>query len=401
MVSSLLKSARGRKLSKKQTEQAFVTPKSEKESEILCYSVQCAADIESDSSDDDFWGEADVLEKQHKFYVRKKGQKARKHPENKASNEDLLRYLEQLEKFCCESIEGTLRTFWMLFEDIVMGTGNNHYNAQNLSKSIVTNPSSSASRLATNNSSVVVGKPRRMSNEAKAAYLLQKLKETKPLTFSDKQSQRPSSGEKERPTLQQDDEVAPNVHSSTSGSDTMIPLKAERESSENRTKRKNIAKNVASTAKKGVKKPLKDRFDAIKSDLERQYAALKNCHTLGNGYEEFTDDCDENTLEAELEKQNQERHSDCKPTFMEKDATDDDDDTCSLEELGHFVEFRDSDLAFLENQLERQGSFGSVACCTVTKKRLQNIVDDENHRCLVEITPNVAMFVLPQRTLTG
>lgn len=399
MVSSLLKSTRGQKLRKKQSEQAFVTSKSEKESEILCHSVQCAADIESDSSDDDFWGEGDVLEKQHKIYVRKKGQKARKQPENKANNDDLLRYLEQLEKFCCESIEGTLRTFWMLFEDIVMGTGNNHYNAQNISKSIESNPSSSASRLVTNSSGVVVSRPRRISNEAKAAYLLQKLKETKPLTFSDEQSQRPSFGQNECPTLQQDDEEAPNVHSSTIGADTMIPLKTESESSANRIKRKNIAKHVASTATKGVKNSLKERFDAIKSDLERQYAALKNYHPLGNSYEEFADDFDENTLEAEFERQNQERHSDCKPTFMKKDVTYDDDDACSLEELGHFVEFRETDLAFLENQLERQGSFGSVVCCTQTKKRLQNIVEDEDHRCLVEITPNVAMFVLPHRTV--
>lgn len=397
MVSSILKATHRRNLREKRSEQAFETIRSEKEREFL------RADIESDSSDDDFWGEDDILEKKHKIYVRKKSSKARQHPENRAiNNDDFLRCLEQLEKCCCESIEGTFRTFWMLFEDIVIGAGNNHYNAQNLSKSIGNDPSLSSSRHVSNNSVVVVGRPRRMSNEAKAAYLLQKLKETKPLSFSDEQSHKPSSGDNNSPMLRPGDEVASNPHGSKVDADTMIPLKAESRTRANHITRKDIAKDTSSTTSKGVKNPIKNRLDALKSDLERQYAALKHYHPLENGYEEeFADDFGESTLATPIENEHQDRsHNYCKPTFMQQQVASNDDDTCSLEELGHFVEFRDTDLAFLENQLERQGSLGSVVCCTETKKRLQNITEDED-RCLVDITPNVAMFVLPQRSVTG
>jgi hypothetical protein len=60
-------------------------------------------------------------------------------------------------------------------------------------------------------------------------------------------------------------------------------------------------------------------------------------HLLENGYEEFTDDFDENTLATPIEKEHQDRSHNCKPTFMPKHVASDDDDTCSLEELGHFV----------------------------------------------------------------
>jgi hypothetical protein len=76
-------------------------------------------------------------------------------------------------------------------------------------------------------SSILKATHRRNLREAKAAYLLQKLKETKPLSFSDKQSQKPSSGEIYGQMLRGGDDDASNMNGGTVGADMMILMKAE------------------------------------------------------------------------------------------------------------------------------------------------------------------------------
>lgn len=378
MVSSILKAIR-RNNRGPSSEQSCASTHSEKEDVVLCNTLQFAAvDADSNDSDDDFWGEDDIAVREKRSMQKKKRQ-ARQH-EKRANNLDCLRSVEDLEKFCCEAIEGSYRTFWMLFEEIIIGAGNNHYNKQNLSKSIENNPSVSAPMLVSN-STTAVDMPRRMSNEAKAAYLLRKLKETKPLSFSDS------------PTLQQgsetiphtkatsylDGNIAPSVVTNDSDcTDTTTPLKEECITAKNSNKPNKVVKDAASAAKKAAMNPLRGGLDTIKSDLERQRAALKYYRPLENVDED------------------QDNNDDSQPV---QNDSEEEDDNCSLEELGQLIEFRDTDLAFLEYQLERQGSLGSVVCSSETKRRLKNVNEETDH-CLVEITPNVAMFVLPPKTLT-
>lgn len=310
---------------------------------------------DDENDNDGFWSnlgdDDDVVDK---IRISKRQQERSVHSTVHFNNSEKSEtWLPDLEKMVAESIDSAYTTICEIVEEMFVGAGNNNYNYDNRSKSIANDPSLV---LATNAS--------RSSDSVKAAILLRKLKEIQQLENSTSSTTETSSDNSERRSLPKKCSTACSQKQESSQlniiSDHKVTCNEKSKAYYRHSKavhkerpacgiqeRKRAVKGIVAAVAKTVVCPIKEGVDAIRFDIEKQRSSLMHYQPLEH-----------------------------------------DDDECSVEDLRKLFDFRETDLEYLQNTMRKASLCSSGSA---TSKRLRN----DKEACLVDLTPNLAMFVLP------
>jgi len=353
MISSLQKSTnKGYNNSSEGHQKTFDAENSHEKKENVFQSID-GLEGDDENENNGFWGKLgdddDVVDEIRSS--RRQQERAIHNTVHFNNSEGNEKWLADLEKMVSESIDSAYTTICEMVEEMVVGAGNNNYNYDNRSKSIANDPSLN---ITTNGS--------RSDDSAKASILLRKLKEIQQLENSTSSISEASTDNSEKRTLPERYSIACSQKQESSQLNIISDHKVicneeakadycynkavyeERPTSEKK-ERKGAVKGIVAAAAKAVIFPIKEGVDAIRFDIEKQRSSLMHYQPLEH-----------------------------------------DDDECSVEDLRKLFDFRETDLKYLQNTMRK-----ASVCSSATSKRLRN----DKEACLVDLTPNLAMFVLP------